>query len=213
MNAKTIKFRNQWLTLLGNDAPVSASLSLFDTLNSHYNESSRHYHNITHIHECLNLFTSITDRLTHPQAVGLAIWYHDAIYDTHESQNEERSAELARIELTKIALSESLIWKVFDLIMVTKHPSQPATDDEKYLTDIDLSIFGENTERFDRYDKNIRLEYIHVPEDVYIPKRTEVLSGFLDLPFIYHTEYFRDKYENSARQNLERAINRLNASG
>ena len=38
-------------------------------------------------------------------ALQLAVWYHDAVYDSRASDNEERSAELARHELRSLNIA------------------------------------------------------------------------------------------------------------
>ena len=45
-----------------------------------------------------------------------------------------------------------------------------------------------------------------VPELMYRRGRSEILRGFLNRPSIYQTAWFRQRYENAARANLERAL-------
>src|SRR6188508_2389895 len=69
--------------------------SWFDVLKGRYTEPHRHYHNPRHISECLAEYDSSRHLAVQPVAVELAIWFHDAIYDTHAADNEEQSAWLA----------------------------------------------------------------------------------------------------------------------
>ena len=48
-----------------------------------------------------------------------------------------------------------------------------------------------------------------IPENIYKRERCEILQMFLDRDPIYYTEYFRNKYEQPARINLQREINSL----
>ncbi len=66
--------------------------SIYRELASLYSQPHRYYHNLHHIAECLAEFDSVRHLASQPVAVELAIWFHDAIYDTRAQDNEERSA-------------------------------------------------------------------------------------------------------------------------
>jgi len=165
-------------------------------LKARYAEPHRHYHTLEHIEHCLAEFDPRQAR--EPEAVETAIWFHDAIYDTHRSDNEERSAawllELMPERKTAAAM-----------IRVTKD-HRPSTPDEALLVDVDLAILGQPPEAFDRYERQIREEYAWVPGFLFRRKRAAILRGFLERPFIYGTEPFRAKYEGRARENLTRSL-------
>jgi len=61
-----------------------------------YREPQRHYHTMQHIDECFERWQELRAHATHPAEVQLALWFHDVIYDTQRSDNEARSAALAR---------------------------------------------------------------------------------------------------------------------
>ncbi len=83
--------------------------------------------------------------------------------------------------------------------------------DVRVLIDVDLSSLGRAWSGFQEDSRAAREEYDHVPEAVFRQKRAESLHGFLDRPRIYFTDYFYEKYEKSARENLKRAIEELKA--
>ena len=60
-----------------------------------YQDGSRHYHGLSHIEALLALAEEYRAELSDPDAVGAAIWFHDAIYDSQAKDNEEKSADLA----------------------------------------------------------------------------------------------------------------------
>ena len=60
-----------------------------------YGESSRAYHNMHHIGDCLLRFDEHAHLADDRVAVELAIWFHDMVYDTRAADNEERSAVVA----------------------------------------------------------------------------------------------------------------------
>jgi predicted metal-dependent HD superfamily phosphohydrolase len=166
-----------------------------DLLKARYAEPHRKYHTLEHIEHCLAEFDPRQAR--EPEAVELAIWFHDAVYDTKAHDNEEKSAELLLSLIPEAT-------RAAELVLVTKH-HRASTPDEALLVDIDLAILGQPEERFDRYERQIREEYAWVPEPIFRQKRGEILEGFLARPFIYQTEPFRAKYEAAARANLSRS--------
>jgi predicted metal-dependent HD superfamily phosphohydrolase len=102
-----------------------------------------------------------------------------------------------------------LIKQVEELILATKHVAPPATPDAQFLVDIDLSILGQRPSAFDEFERAIREEYRHVDEPSFRAGRSEILRRFLDRPFIYFTHVFRRRYEQQARSNLNRSLERL----
>jgi predicted metal-dependent HD superfamily phosphohydrolase len=141
-----------------------------------------------------------------PGEAALALWYHDAIYDTHASDNEARSAALARAVLAAAGAQEPTIVSVERLILATKHDAVPRDRDAQILVDIDLSILGADEPRYQEYETQIRREYAWVDEGAFRSGRTKVLRSFLDRPFIYSTTEFRSRLEAPARNNLARAL-------
>jgi predicted metal-dependent HD superfamily phosphohydrolase len=172
---------------------------LFDAVMDAYHEPHRAYHTDEHIEECL---LHLDGYGGHAPEVELALWFHDAVYDPKAHDNEERSAEWAVRELKE---NEALAATVKRLILSTRHHAVPEAADEKLLADIDLSILGAPPERFADYERQIRQEYIWVPEDVYRREREKVLQRFRERELIYSTEYFRDLLEAQARRNLTRS--------
>ena len=183
----------------------------FATLLDRYSESHRAYHTPQHLDECFGAFETAVGSARSPGAVGLALFYHDAIYDTHARDNEEKSAALARGILADAGAPEPLQTYVADLILVTRHAAMPETPDQQLVVDMDLSILGAPQTRFHEYERQIRQEYSWVDEAVFRSVRGKILQEFLARPSIYSTMGFRDRLENSARENLNRSIAALAA--
>lgn len=180
----------------------------YEQLLARYSESHRHYHTLQHLGECLAMFDSVRGLSEHPDEIELALWFHDAIYDTHRSDNEERSADWARATLREAGVSTDSADSVHALIMATRHTANPILPDEQLLVDIDLSILGAEQARFDEYEEQIRKEYAFVPRWLFRRKRRAILQGFLDRPSIYSTTHFKQALERRASENLKRAITR-----
>ncbi|MBP7708623.1 N-methyl-D-aspartate receptor NMDAR2C subunit [Candidatus Pacearchaeota archaeon] len=174
-----------------------------------YSEKDRYYHNIEHVVACLREFKEVEALAEHPSEIKAGLFSHDSIYDTHAANNEIKSAQYMRKGLQRIGFQNDFIERAGRIVLVTDHKTQVENIDEALTVDIDLSIFGKPTEIFNDYDKKIRQEYSWVPWDQYCAKRAQVLRSFLDRPQIYHTDYFRQKYEDKARMNLGRTIHDL----
>lgn len=138
----------------------------------------------------------------------LAIWFHDAIYDTRRSDNEEVSARLAVECLGPLGVTGAVLERIAQLIRWTQHHDAEGRDGE-LLIDIDLGILGQSPEVFERYDAQIRAEYAWVPEEAYRAGRAQVLRSFLDRARIYRTPVFREACEDAARANLRAKLTEL----
>jgi predicted metal-dependent HD superfamily phosphohydrolase len=176
---------------------------------SAYSSSDRFYHNLQHIEDCLSIFDETRSLAAHPSEVELAIWFHDAVYDTRSSDNEQRSAEWARSVVIQSGASGEAAARVSTLILATRHQREVMDTDERLIVDIDLSILGREPVVFWQYEENIRKEYAWVSESLFREKRIEILRGFLAREHIYYHPTYRDMFEEQGRTNLQQAIIRL----
>ena len=200
--------QNRWIELC-NAAGISGDNgSTFTRLVAAYSEPHRRYHNLRHISECQHEFDPVRSYAHSPVAVELAIWFHDAIYDTKAPDNEERSAAWAQ-EFLREAADSTLGDRVARLVLATKRHDITLDEDAGLLVDVDLSILGQPEKRFWEYETQIRQEYSWVEDAVFRAKRAEILEQFLARERIYSTEQLSVKYEHQARKNLEASIVRL----
>jgi predicted metal-dependent HD superfamily phosphohydrolase len=192
--------------------------SLKAELSELYRAPGRHYHGLAHVEALLELARAYGDLLSDPEAVKAAIWFHDAIYDSRRSDNEQRSATLARERLAGRATSDRLE-RIAKMIAATATHTPPAyghgaTDQDALLfLDMDLSILGASQAEFDRYESAVRREYDWVDDDRWRNGRTDVLRRFADRPYIFHSDVFRRRFEASARRNITRSLARLTDGG
>ncbi len=185
--------------------------SLFLDLEKHYSEPSRSYHNAQHICDCLEQLDLASHLSSHAEEVELALWFHDAIYDSRAKDNEERSGNWARAALQQQGVSDEIVQRIVEMILATRHTNEPTTHDGKLIVDIDLSILGRAPDVFARYDSQIREEYSWVPAEQYQAGRSAILESFLNRTAIYSTDFFRERYEAQARHNLQEALAELSA--
>ncbi len=189
-----------------------ADPALLPALLARYSEPHRKYHTLEHLDACLGNFALVRDHATHPSEVELALWFHDAIYEIPARGNERQSADWARAALVGAGAAPEVAQRVHALVMVTCHDRLPQTSDEALLLDVDLAILGAPPVLFDVYEAQIGAEYCSVPEPVRRSRRQRILQGFLDRERIFHSEYFGNRLEAQARNNLVRSITALGAS-
>jgi predicted metal-dependent HD superfamily phosphohydrolase len=168
-----------------------------------YAAPGRHYHNLTHIEDCLDALARV-DGLSPAERdlLSEAIWWHDVVYDPTRSDNEELSARLAE-QYVRADIGR----EVGRLIRLTK-THEVAQDDRlgAILISIDLSILGAEPARYDAYATAIRQEFIHVSDGDYRAGRARVLRQFAAREVIYPDATFAATYDRRARDNLAREL-------
>ena len=184
---------------------------VWDELRARYSELHRAYHTLQHLEECFTWLEKTRSLAAHPGEVAFALFYHDAIYDTHAPDNEQRSAELAAAVLDEYVRGDSETRRVVALVLATKHDAVPEGEDAQLLVDIDLSILGTSRERFDEYEGQIRKEYAWVTPDAFRDGRRKVMEAFLSRPTIYNLPIFKERLEAAAQSNLEWCLGKVNA--
>ena len=204
MNELQTSWRDTW-----RDLGLPAPDGVLDAVLARWDEPHRRYHTLQHLRECLALFAAHRGEAERPGEAAVAVWFHDAIYDTARHDNEAASADWARRVLREAGAGDDAIARVDALILATRHSQVPATPDERLLVDIDLAILGADPARFDEYERQIRDEYDFVPEDVFRDKRAQILRGFLARPALFETSALKARFEAPARANLAAAIARL----
>jgi predicted metal-dependent HD superfamily phosphohydrolase len=201
----------RWTALWHRLGALGEGSAVFTRLAAAYAEPTRFYHTAQHIEDCLTLLDATRTLAELVDEVEAAVWFHDAVYVAARTDNEERSAELARASLREAQVAPEIAERIKRLVLETRHETTPHEADAALLCDIDLSILGRSPEVFDLFERQIRREYAMVPEPMYRTRRSEVLRRFLSRPTIYQTAWFRERYETRARANLERSLTQLSA--
>jgi predicted metal-dependent HD superfamily phosphohydrolase len=199
----------RWKALLCRLGARSGIEMLYDRLRGSYAEAHRTYHTFHHVRDCLAQLDKARHIAEHPFQVEAALWFHDVICDPRAKDNEEQSAWWAECSLRKAGVSCKVALNVSKLILATRHRDVPSDADAALVVDIDLSILGRMASVFDEYERQIRQEYDYLSDAVFRKGRTAILRGFAARKVIYQTQFFRDRYEVPARENLARSICRL----
>lgn len=164
------------------------------------------YHDQLHLTEVLDRLDQLADagagfdRTT----AGLAAWFHDAVYDGAED-DEERSARWA-----ERALPPAYAPEVARLVRMTVH-HRPDDDDPAgcALSDADLAILAAPRERYDAYVAGVRADFAHVGDADFRAGRAAVLTDLAAKPHVFHTQQARGLWEAQARANLARELTEL----
>jgi predicted metal-dependent HD superfamily phosphohydrolase len=199
------KLRDDWFEKFGKS---STSTEAIDEIINSYRSEGRFYHDSAHVMAGLE---EMKRAGLSTKTLYLAQLTHDFYYDVFASDanNVLNSAYYAQELALKLGLGKESAEESRGLVLVTDHKTQPEGFYQKVMIDIDLAVFGKDENAFFEYDKNIRKEYAHVPWEVFRKKRAIVLRGFLERDHIYNTPEFRERYQNKAKENLEKCITRL----
>ena len=185
---------------------------LIEGLRERYGEAHRHYHTWTHIEALREQFEEFD--WAHERAVEIALYYHDAVYDPLSATNEADSIDVMLGDLIGNIPGRTLM-RAAALILATATHDLPDDLDDTFVADcarfldMDLAILGSEPRVFAAYDQAIRQEYSVIPDEVFLPRRRRVMSGFLTRRRLYLTDEFHRILDAQARANLRRLIARL----
>ena len=183
-------------------ASPHASLAAQEYLNKIY-ACQPHYHNLTHISECLELLKGCaSDPFIGSigfDEIAAALIFHDCIYDINSQSNEENSA----FQFMRFAhdVDKTVANNIVKMIMVTKNHDFQENHKENIVSDIDMAILGSSLERFIDYEKAIRMEYRHVSDAEFYPRRKALLQHWLNSS-VYHTKRFSNQFEHQKEVNI-----------
>ena len=183
------------------DSAIDESAAIHQHLIDSYSEPQRFYHTLDHIEHCLSLFDKIRSEVENPEALELAIWYHDVVYTPGAIDNEQLSADQFMATSNGV-FDDALRDTIYRHIMATVHDvSEIKNTDTQYMLDIDLSSFGLPWPEFIRDSDNLRLEMKGQSDEVFYQKQAAFQDKLFGQPRFFKSEYFYRKYETQARQN------------
>lgn len=195
------------------DIPLGTRTAWADALVAAYSEPQRHYHTTSHIHAMLQLLGRYKAKA--PDAVELAIYFHDWVYDPRAKDNELQSvAVFERFAAeTNVGNNVKLCDRVRRYITATIKHSLATTEDQedsdlKLFLDLDLEVLSREESAYQQYAREIRQEYSHIELQDYRKGRAAVLGHFLERERLYFSEAFEGR-EAQARHNLRAEIDTL----
>ncbi|MEO7746027.1 MAG: metal-dependent phosphohydrolase, partial [Actinomycetota bacterium] len=175
-----------------------------------YGEPHRRYHDVRHLTEVLDGVDELAAHALDPDAVRLAAWFHDAVYDVRApaGASEAASADLAASVLA--LLGHPGVDAVVRLVRLTA-THDPAADDAdgQVLCDADLRILAADDARYAEYARDVRAEYAHVPDADFAAGRAAVMGALLAHDRLYATATARERWEARGRANVAAELARL----
>lgn len=164
-----------------------------------YTEPARHYHTLVHVRRCLRHLDLARGAIPEPDAVELALWFHDVIFVPGAQDNEQRSADWFRCQADgRIRACDP----IRAMILATTHQGIAADPDTRFVCDIDLAALGASRSRFREDGRRLRAERPDLDDRAYDRHERKILRGLLERPRIYLTDFFYTRCEAPARRNL-----------
>lgn len=181
-----------------------------------YSERERYYHDLNHLVRLFELFERFMAHIKQPVITGLAIFYHDIVYNTFRQDNEEKSTVKARQHLQQLNINRLLLHTIEEFILATKTHTIPDNfpfkNDLSFFLDFDLSVLGLKWEDYFVYSYNIRKEFSQFPAAVFIDGRKQALERILNKPLFFLTPELRQLFEETARENINRELSLLQSN-
>lgn len=191
-------------------APKGLVLSpeLLAVLESAYETPPRAYHSLQHVVEVAKWHQRVHREVGFeaPHETYLAVLFHDAVYVAGASDNEAKSAVLARESMKGLTADAGRVASLIEL--TARHGSlrpEQVDGDAAHFLDCDMAILGASADDFVAYDRAIRTEYAHVPDDAYREGRRAFFDKLLASPRIYLSTYFHERLDLRARENIVKA--------
>lgn len=202
------RFISLWSRCQTDDGAGVDASQVYEEVHDYYSEAGRHYHTPKHIDHCLAQFDISSAEMEDADAVEMAIWFHDLIFEPNADDNEVRSARRF-VELAGSAMKAEFKSRVYDLIMATAPPRMPKTIDQKFMLDIDLSSFGLPWDEMLRDSIAVRQESPQLVDAEFFPGQRAFLESLVEREHFYFTEFFRSRIEERARSNINRYLDNL----
>lgn len=169
-----------------------------------YSRSNRYYHSFRHIRQSLFVLEKFKKEAKDLGSLTLAIWFHDIEQGFAHEQN---SVDVMNIFLEphRNSIRGRLIKKASELILDTRHPGNPQTNDGKLIHDIDLYGFSRGIKQGLRDSLAIRKEYSDVSNKNFFSNRKIFLENLLAAgPIFKHQSFFY--LEKKAQKNIKELI-------
>ena len=200
----SVDLLRRWRALAGEGADA-----LGERLIQAWGEPQRRYHAHGHLIWLLDEADRRAALIRDRTFVGYAIWFHDAVYQPGQGDNETLSATWAR---TALAAEPALAARVAHVIEMTKnHAEGEAHGDAALFLDMDFAILGAAADVYKRYAADIRAEYPHVPDAAFAAGRGAFLAKQLESPRTFRTNLYEQELGGTALINMRWEFEELRA--
>jgi predicted metal-dependent HD superfamily phosphohydrolase len=148
-----------------------------------WSKKDRFYHNTDHLIQILKDIESDYSfqflNVYEKQALLLAAFFHDAIYDPRKKDNEDQSIKYFTVSYK--GKDVKMLDTVCQLIEVTKHRKRPFDTLKRIMWDADNAKFKSGYDDFLKYEKLIAKEHSFVPKQQYKENRIKFLKSSIGL--------------------------------
>lgn len=191
---------DRWHSLVDHPGAEAAGRDLL----GRWAQPHRRYHGLDHLRNVLQRVDELAAEAADVDAVRLAAYFHDAVYDPASPANEQRSARLAEDVLAALDVDATRAGAVARLVRVTASHVPASSDDRDgaVLCDADLAVLAAAPDVYAAYAAAVRQEYAHLDDATFRAGRLDVLSSLLDRQRLFWTRTGRDRWEERARQQL-----------
>jgi len=187
--------------LLNANKSNAVANSLFDLMSN----KNLHYHTPIHVLAMFSFAKQHNIALNDYEQ--LAVWFHDAVYEPNQNNNEEYSAKLMRIYLK--GMPEYHLEKIETLIMATSRHLSPDVDVKFHkILDLDLCGFSLDRDNYNKITECLRKEFA-VDEKKFNAGRKSFLYNLISKGFVYRSPEF-DRFEPLAQENIRLDLKELN---
>jgi predicted metal-dependent HD superfamily phosphohydrolase len=186
---------DRWRALAGGGADA-----LGEALIRAWDEPQRRYHDQSHLIWLLDEADRRAPLIRDRAFVGYAIWFHDAVYQPGEPDNEKLSADWARTSLTHDPDLAERVARVIE--MTKKHHEGDAEGDAALFLDMDIAILGAPWEAYCAYAAGIRAEYPHIGDSAFAAGRGAFLAKQLEHARTFRTDLYEAQLGETARANM-----------
>lgn len=201
-----------WAALIGRHTRDPDAAATGRALLDAWAQPHRRYHSVAHLRDILSTVEELADFAEDADAVRLAAWYHDSVYNGLPD-DEERSAQRAEQDLSRLGVVAQLVDEVVRLVRMTvTHDPAPGDRNGEVLSDADLAALALPRESYRRNSDAIRAEYAHIPDEAFRKGRTQVLVGLLEGQGVFRTPSGRQRWEPTAQRNLRAELAALQAA-
>ncbi|KAG7174376.1 uncharacterized protein LOC121859483 [Homarus americanus] len=194
----------------------------WSTVSRQYTEEGRVYHGHAYLAQLFALYHQHQEKLTNPQAVALAIFFHKLEYNPRSGDSDVKNIEKFDEFISEAgeghqdsplsaAVRSLLEASVSNLTEAHMMEGGSGSDDVHYFLDFTTAVLGAPAPEYDQYTTKIQAEYVHLPTTAYNQLRLKMLKNLVLMPNIYTTREFQTEREKTARKNIQREVENLQA--
>lgn len=206
--ARETHLQNMWKDTCENFGFREGIDSYFKLIVNSYSDSNRGYHGLAHLTECVSNASWFRHEFDYPNEAIMALFFHDAVYDTHDSDynNVMRSASACETVMNGMYVRSGklpnydVIERTKSYIRATGHSEPPNNHDESLIMDIDLAVVASHPA--EEIERGIRKEYKWVPLKEYSRARKDVLIKLYNRNPVFNTPLVENLLGNKMRHNL-----------